>query len=504
MSEKNRYKIIFIDDEVSTLTYLQYALDWEQLRISVCGTADEGRRGLALIKEVNPDIVITDIRMPKCSGLDILEEIRNESRKCRVIMLSAYAEFEYARDALELNAADYLLKPVDERKLEERIKKIVEELDHESRQEDGKFVREQEKILRKLLCSDAPLSEAEEEILRNMKEEQSCFISCVIMDNSYIANMDLAYEQLKGVLKSIMPEAVLLIVRDREIRGIIKWDSYQRNELKLKFELEKNGMQMVFGAAPLRQEAFRECDTQAYLARSRCFYSGRAVEWYEKDLLFASHPSVEMGDFQEDIEEYCMQKNWAGLEEALFSILEKEYARRLLPCQLARLAFDFFVCVKLYITKLYPEKTAAILRHLDPEYFEGAAVKGIFEKRIIQILHSIAEKMDVETQQQETAIIRKAVEYTAGHYSEADLSLQDVADYAGVSRNYFSTLFKEYKDKKYWDYLSEYRIEKAKKLLRETRMTNYEIALEIGYKSEYHFSRKFKVLTGMSPREYRR
>ena len=79
-----------------------------------------------------------------------------------------------------------------------------------------------------------------------------------------------------------------------------------------------------------------------------------------------------------------------------------------------------------------------------------------------------------------------------------------MADYVGVSRNYFSSVFKEYTDKKYWDYLSEYRIEKAKQLLKETSKTNYEIAEKIGYKSEYHFSRKFKEIVGMVPKEYRR
>ena len=132
-------------------------------------------------------------------------------------------------------------------------------------------------------------------------------------------------------------------------------------------------------------------------------------------------------------------------------------------------------------------------------------MRQIFESKVSSLVGSIAEKMSMETEEQKSlAIVRKAMEYTALHYKDPSLSLQDVADFAGVSRNYFSTVFKEYKDKKYWDYLSEYRIEEAKKLLKETVKTNYEIALDIGYKSEYHFSRKFKIITGMTPKEYRK
>ncbi|MFR6330564.1 MAG: response regulator [Eisenbergiella sp.] len=101
MSESRKYKIVFLDDEISTLTYLQYAVDWESLGITVCGTAQDGEKGLELIRKVNPDIVITDIRMPKYSGLDVLNVMREEQRNCRVVMLSAYADFEYARDALK-------------------------------------------------------------------------------------------------------------------------------------------------------------------------------------------------------------------------------------------------------------------------------------------------------------------------------------------------------------------------------------------------------------------
>lgn len=491
MSESRKYKIVFLDDEISTLTYLQYAVDWESLGITVCGTAQDGEKGLELIRKVNPDIVITDIRMPKYSGLDVLNVMREEQRNCRVVMLSAYADFEYARDALKMNAADYLLKPVDEKKLAELIKALTEKIDMENEREGSHYSEEKEKQLRKILLSEQ--EDNPEETFSRMLTDCDCFVSCVISDENYLSNVDLTYEQIKNIIKKALPKAILIIVKNREICGVINWEDYGENELTIQFELERLGIKIVMGVTRLSGKHIKEAFIQARLARYQCFYSDKKLEWYETDMVFSKNMKTDVNIYQGHIEEYCIRKDWTGLETYCMDVLQSEYERKLIPNQLARLAFDLLVCVKLIITKLYPEKTMIILRHIGPEYFEGCNVRQIFESKVSSLVGSIAEKMSMETEEQKSlAIVRKAMEYTALHYKDPSLSLQDVADFAGVSRNYFSTVFKEYKDKKYWDYLSEYRIEEAKKLLKETVKTNYEIALDIGYKSEYHSAENSK------------
>lgn len=537
MYEKNRYRIVFIDDEVSTLTYLKYAVKWEKFGIEVSGCARDGEKGLELIRTVHPDIVITDILMPKCGGLELLEEMRREGLDCKVFILTAHAEFEYAREALKLNATDYLLKPIDDRKLEKQIEAVVRELDQEQEKAGSRLCEEREARLREFLLANAKAESdrnkekrlAEEQQNRVMKENRGndgntrqdtaaleemfadtdCFISCAILDDRYIENTELIYEQLKHMLKRILPEAALVIWRNRELKGILKWESWQSNELKILFETEKLHVKLVLGVASLKGKSLKnleQAEWEATQARNQAFYSEKKVEWFVgEENRFAVSPKTDITKYQGRISEYCISQDWSGLRTYLLSILEREYQQHLIPEQLSRLIFDFFICLKMDITKFYPEKTMNILRHISLRDFEGAAAKSILEARMLDVLHSIEERMQEESEEQKVlSIVRKAWEYTAVHYQEESLSLQDVAEYAGVSRNYFSTVFKEYTGKKYWDYLSEYRIEEAKKLLKETGKTNYEIALEIGYKSEYHFSRKFKQVAGVSPKDYRK
>ena len=111
------YKIIFLDDELITVRMLERAIDWQQYHIIPCGAASDGEEGLALFRDVEPDIVIADIRMPKMDGIEFARAIRQTGRRVKILLLSAYAEFEYARSALTYQISDYLLKPLDEDKL---------------------------------------------------------------------------------------------------------------------------------------------------------------------------------------------------------------------------------------------------------------------------------------------------------------------------------------------------------------------------------------------------
>ena len=127
------YKIIFVDDEAITLQLLKCVLDWEELGITIAGTASDGREALDLCRSVCPDIMIADIQMPGMTGVMLSEMIRKSNRDMKIIFLSAYAEFEYAQSAIANKVSGYLLKPLDEDALEMLIRKITAELDQENR-----------------------------------------------------------------------------------------------------------------------------------------------------------------------------------------------------------------------------------------------------------------------------------------------------------------------------------------------------------------------------------
>lgn len=125
------YKLVIIDDEYYTLEGMSEIIDWEKYDIHIAGTASDGTDGIKIIRETSPDIVIADICMQEMDGLEMVERLRKENYKGKVIILSGYQTFEFARRSIDLKVEKYLTKPINKEQLEETISKIVEELNEE-------------------------------------------------------------------------------------------------------------------------------------------------------------------------------------------------------------------------------------------------------------------------------------------------------------------------------------------------------------------------------------
>ncbi|MBN1776814.1 MAG: response regulator [Clostridiales bacterium] len=123
------YKVVIIDDEPWTREAIRGLGDWAGLSLDIVGEASDGESGLALIRQIKPDIVLTDIMMPLLNGLELIEAVRKEDTSVRVILISGYDDFEYARRALRMDVSDYLLKPVKREELNEKLKNCIGQLD---------------------------------------------------------------------------------------------------------------------------------------------------------------------------------------------------------------------------------------------------------------------------------------------------------------------------------------------------------------------------------------
>ena len=420
MFENKKYKIVFIDDEISTLAFLKCAVDWGELQVEVCGSAQDGETGLELIKKVRPDIIIADICMPKCNGIELLTKVRQLGINCKVVLLSAYADFEYAQKAIKLNVTEYLLKPIDENKLKERIEEIVGELNQHKSTAEKLFCEGREHLLKNIL-----LSEKEEngslQFFRSMCGDLDSFISLVIQDDSYVSNVEFLYEQLTHLLKELFPRAVFLVWKNMEIKGVICWENWKEHQLELKFKAERLHVKILLGATTIKGKSVKQADWEACQARYYAFYSEKKEEWFCGEC-FSNVPAVSFQQYQMEISEYCIRQDWEGLKKYVLTILESEYERKLVPDQLLDLAFDFFICIKLEITKMYPEKTMNVLRHISRRDFEGAKTQKALKNRLLNTLQSVCVKMEEDSEGEKGyAIVRKAKEYTAAHYQESSL-----------------------------------------------------------------------------------
>ena len=165
-------KVLIIDDEPRIRRGISHCIPWERMGIEPAGEAANGVEALEIIRAKRPDVVITDIRMPDMDGLDLMAMVRKEGIPCRFIIISGFAEFEYAQRALRYGASDYILKPVDEEKLLRSIEKCLREEDTgqeagETEEDDGQknlIVRKTLKIIENEYMNDLSLGEAAERV----------------------------------------------------------------------------------------------------------------------------------------------------------------------------------------------------------------------------------------------------------------------------------------------------------------------------------------------------
>ena len=122
------YKVLIVDDEPIVREGLEFIIDWQDFGFTIVDKAENGRMGLEKINALDPDLVITDVRMPGIDGIEMIRKVRKEGIKTRFIILSGYSDFTYAKDALSLNVVSYLLKPIEEAELIEELLKIKEDL----------------------------------------------------------------------------------------------------------------------------------------------------------------------------------------------------------------------------------------------------------------------------------------------------------------------------------------------------------------------------------------
>ncbi len=156
------YKAVVIDDEYFIRTGFKFLLDWEKLRMEIAGQASDGEQGLELVKELCPDVVFLDIKMPKMDGLTMLKKLREEQNETLVIIMSGYAEFSYAQKAIDYGVYKYLTKPINTDELEQIITKIVSRLDEQQPEVEYSgipdAVRELIETVEKNLSSDIKLN----------------------------------------------------------------------------------------------------------------------------------------------------------------------------------------------------------------------------------------------------------------------------------------------------------------------------------------------------------
>jgi two-component system response regulator YesN len=519
------YKVFFVEDEIITREGIRENVDWRSCGFEFCGEAADGEMALPLLRTAQPDVLITDIKMPFMDGLQLSKIVRERMPWVKIIILSGHDEFEYAQKAISLGVTDYLLKPVTVQKLQSVLQKLSGQLDQERKeQENLKKLQEQmednramlrERLLFKLIVGAISPAEA---------VEKGQMLGLDLISRHYlvvILKLELSdrteqydhdeYQQLQQALTELAERNpdVFVLKRDwGDITLIMKGSTPEYLEedrdlllQEIRQTVAKTRYQITIGVGASKEriadisqsfvDALLQIQNSVNDTGLRLNYS---LE--QKELLKLDKAAVEnflrcgkRDDFNEFFNHYIGTLN----ESALKSTLIKNYIFMDVVLATARLINELGG----EIDRVLPE-----LNSIETSLSSVRSVEQLREQtsKIISIGLSYR---DNQPNGQHAHSIRQAKEYIEQHYMDPDLSLNDVAARASLSASHFSMVFSQETSQTFKEYLTEIRMTKAKELLRMTTLRSADIAYKVGYNDPHYFSSVFKKHTGLSPLEFR-
>ncbi len=519
------YKVFFVEDEAITREGIRDNVDWNACGFEFCGEAADGEMALSLLRAVQPDVLITDIKMPFMDGLQLSKVVRERMPQVKIIILSGHDEFEYAQQAINLGVTDYLLKPVTVQKLQSALQKIVVRLDEERReQEKLKKLQEQvqenqatlrERLLFNLVVGAVSPSDAIE------KGQSLGFdliaryylvivLKIVLGDRTEHYDYD-ELQRLQRVVVGLTEKNPDVFVLKRDWGDLIlimkgstpEYFEEERDLLleEIRSEVGKSRYRLIVGLGlPKKRMAdIRQSFVEALVNAQNSVDgtrpgTGQPLE--RAELLRVDKSAVEnylrcgaKDGFDEFFDAYLRPLGEAVLKSSLI----KNYIFVDVVLSIAKMVNDLGG----EVDKVFPE-----LNSIEATLSEINTLDQLREQTH-RILSNALDYRDRHPNGQYKNLIRQAREYIGRHYANPELSLIEVAAQVCLSASHFSVIFGQEAGRTFKEYLTEVRINKAKELLRMTSLRSADVAYQVGYNDPHYFSSVFKKNTGLTPMEFR-
>ena len=522
-------KLVIVDDEPILLQGLLNTYDWKSMGFQVAGTAQSGEQAIKVIEEVKPHVVLTDIRMKQITGLMVMEEIQKTELECLFIVLSAYRDFDYAQQACDLGAYAYLLKPIEDEKLQETMqgayKMCMERMEHEAKYDSWEklLVKDSDSflqvVIQKYVQNRIPEEKVEEvfRTLGNMPGNEDRFITvCVDIDLAYKITNSLDYEASRFTLMKHLEEVVgkkfaywreegeteesAFIIRTTDKEAVL--------ELKQLLEHVKKEEKSPVVASISKPYKKIEGIKKSYIEAKKLFgmasISGASAFTASEEVEVApgEEPAADMDNL---IVNAVRRNNKKELKEAFIQLiygLPHEEERQCKFLHRVMLKSEFMLQDSYGLTEEIKEKFRNYYYNL--ENLNAAKTVDVCYK----ILCDAIDAREKEAEKDETRYFKEymseAVAYIEDHLQDEDLSIVSVAAHIYLNPVYFGRVFKHTFHVTFKKYLMQQRMEKAKALLEAGSGSIGDICDAVGIHNPSYFSHLFKQYTGRLPSEYRK
>ena len=541
-------KIFLAEDEVVVRETIKRMIPWEELGFELVGEAADGEMALPLLLRQQPDLLITDIKMPFMDGLTLARLAKKEIPGLKVVILSGYDDFNYAKQAIGIGVEDYLLKPITKNALIERLSEIRSRYEHEKTQKEyyEKFQREMQAyeknssrdFFEALVGGSMDMMEvykrAEKLGLDIVAEAYNVLIFTMNCDEDFSGQRDeyssWEAESLELLENFFAGHSSAMLFRSNIFSyGVLlkgQRETIEENTRACVDEIRKilsrqDGRREWFLAVGQSVERLSQIQ-KSYHTASRAF-SQRYL--YDENILYydemetMEHPG---GQAETEDNAYLQKVDVNALNPA---ILQKFLSNGLQE-ETENFVKDYFYVIgqepmeslvfRNYVILNVRFSVISFIKGLgcDTNEMESADTEEVLaesgknmESAIAYAKKMISQAIEIRDQNsgnKNRSILKTAVDFIDSHYMDEEISLNTVANVANVSSNHFSTLFSQNMGQTFIEYLTSLRMNKAKELLRCTGMRSSEIAGEIGYKDAHYFSYLFKKTQGMTPSDYRK
>ena len=534
-------KVFLVEDESIVREGLKNNIPWREYGYEFMGEANDGEMALPMIRKIQPDVLITDIKMPFMDGLALSRIVTQEIPGIKIIIISGYDEFEYAQQAIRVGVEQYLLKPVTRGALRKVLLELREKIENEREQKSylETFQNEMKEyedyarrnFLEKVFGGVLSVQQIYEEAGKlELELEGPCYNLVLLNLQVKRQNPEIGVREPEGFGR-IQEEFFRYFMRFPEyltfrwnisLLGIlIMGEKEQMEELKERCirniekicTKEENTMEWytAVGDPVERLSLMPECYTKVnHILAHRFFHPeqhiltekdteeflpGKDTKSFEAVDSAKVSPEIIQGFLregkQEELEDF-IKGYLAGVKDALESRLFRDY-----------LLLNIRFTIINYMEKLGVTKQNYLPADENDKVREASLNSRDIHDYMKELLERALALRDEESVNQGKRILKKGLEYIEENYSDDAFSLNNVAGAIGVSGNYFSSVFSQEMQMTLIEYVTKKRMEKARKLLRQTEKHSGEIAAEVGYKDPHYFSFLFKKTQGCTPRDYR-
>jgi len=510
-------KIVVVEDEVRIREGITKLINKVFQNYEVVGSAENGKEGYDLIMAKKPDLIITDVKMPYMDGLEMISKLYQNKVKCKAIILSAYAEFTYAQQAIRWGVSEYLIKPLDVGELVQAIKNI-EKVQEEDEKRNPDMLGKLDNIIFGLIFGSMQIDDK----LIGFLEDKYGFFSNrslieiqIYLGKQYQMQIGKKRKEIEASLKNKggIHYCLLEIPKEKMLLGII----YQYNDQK---EIERWFQQEIFLRSSNKGDI--NCSYGWIVAdglkdlKSSYYLLSQHMDWNISfgDAVMISYPKILRVQTSVCIYPIAIENQ---LKVAICSydfpktinLVEhfKEYFQNgsIYPPREIKESYVRFLWAVINVAK---EIGAIRYEDVEQQKLLNKIMESINREELWAVadevvgLITISKEADENVNQLSYHV--KRAENMIMEYYQSGITLDEIASKLNITPEYLGMQFHKEKEIKFSTYMKDFRITKAKELLIGSQMKVFEIAEQVGYSDAKYFSRVFKEYTGQLPAEYRK